>query len=438
MTRRCDAIVIGGGPGGATAALRLARHGRDAIVLEKAGFPRFHVGESFLPRNRQLIDDLGLTERLAAIPQIRKLGVEVGFGHALTPMQHIDFSLSLTRGEKEAFNIARAPFDAMLLDAAREAGVEVRENDPVTEIIRLEDGDVAVRTKQGVVEGRWLIDASGQSTVVARHLGTRRLVDHLRKVAYFSHFEGVHRRRDQYAGYGTVVICDEGWFWIIPIDETRTSVGLVIDADVARNVNVPANEMLAWGLQRCPVMAERMKNASGPRDNHVVADFTYNCDPFAGPGHFLVGDSATFLDPVFSTGVCVAMMSAVDAADGINDLIMGRARPATVRRRYIKELKKQSGVFYRLVNDFYDHSFRELLVNGTGPLGMHRALIAMLGGHVYPRVSLAIRWRYAAFRMAMFINRHHQLVPAQERFSLLDAPPIDVALPDREAVLAYN
>lgn len=421
-----DAVVIGGGPAGATAALALARAGLSAVVLDRTAFPHFHIGESLLPRNFALIRELGLAERLAAVPQVEKLGATFlsGDGAARRAFTFASGLASDWGAESAAFNVERAPFDAMLLAAARDAGAEVREATPVKAVLRLADGDVAVATEEGEVAGRWLIDASGQGTVVGRHLGTRRVYPDHRKVAYFGHFEGVVRDPWPEGGYPVIVICEEGWFWLIPLDERRTSIGAVLDAAVARRLDLPAERMLRWAIARCPAVAERTVGAAFPSAYHVAADFSYRCAPYAGPGHFLAGDAATFLDPIFSTGVCLGMMSGREAARCVEVLVRNvrnGASPEGLRRDYIRFVEGGTAVFFRLVRRYYEHSFRELFLNGTGPLDIHRAVISVLAGHVFPRPAWPLRWRLRLFDACVTANRVLPLVPRRRRFSLFDA-----------------
>lgn len=423
MSDRYDALVIGGGPAGATAALALRREGLSALVVDRAVFPHFHVGESFLPRNMRLLRELGLEERLAALPQVAKFGAEFGMGDG-SETTSIVFDQGLAPGETGAFNIERAPFDAMLLEAAREAGVEVVEGVAVRSVLRLADGDVALALDDGrTVGGRWLIDASGQATVVGRHLGTRRVLPKPRNVAYFGHFSGVWRKPGIEGGFIVVVMCDEGWFWLIPIDEERTSIGLVMDADAARATGVPANQMLAWAIRRTPLLAERTAGAVFPPANGVAADFSYRCEPYAGPGYFLVGDAATFVDPIFSTGVCLGMMSAVEAARGIAALLRGTARPEAVRRRYVRFVRGSSEPFFRMVRHYYDPAFRDLFLDGRGPLAVHRAVISVLAGHVFPRPIPAVRWRLRLLDLSVALHRRVPLTRRRPGFSLAASAP---------------
>ncbi|MCB1032602.1 MAG: tryptophan 7-halogenase, partial [Acidobacteria bacterium] len=420
--------VIGGGPGGSTTARELARAGFGVTLLEADSLPRFHIGESFLPRGLTELKELGLADRLANLPQVHKLGAEFLMGHGKKGACYAWFSSALLPGEQEAFHLERAPFDKMLLDAAREAGVTVLEKTRVRQILRLDDGDVRLAAER---EGetvdfaaRMLVDASGQATVVGRHLGTRTVLPHLKKVAYFGHFRGVQRAQGDLGGLITVVMCREGWFWIIPLDEERTSIGLVMNDHEARKIGVPARQMLAWALERCPVMAERCRGAQGPSENEVTADFSYTCRPFAGPGYFLVGDAATFVDPVFSTGVCLSLASARQAALAIHGILRHGRRPEPLRRAYRPYIEDTSATFFRLVYQFYEPAFRDLFLNEEGPFSVHKAVISVLAGHVFPRPPFAVRWRLHLFALFLALQKRFTLVPRHEDFSLLEADPV--------------
>jgi hypothetical protein len=216
---------------------------------------------------------------------------------------------------------------------------------------------------------------------------------------------------------------DEGWFWLIGLNEKTTSIGFVCHPDFIKRAGVPANRMLQWAVARCPVVRHRMRNATGPATNQVLADFSYTCKPFAGDGYFMVGDAGCFLDPIFSTGVTLAMTGAREAVKHVTALMRGTTTPKRAQVDYIRFVSGSTGVFWRMIRNYYQHSFRELFLNGTGPHDVHRAVISILAGHVFPRPPFALRWRLWLFFFFMNVNKVVPLVPRRPRFSLLAQQP---------------
>jgi flavin-dependent dehydrogenase len=426
MSNTYDALIIGGGPGGSVSALLLARAGLRVCLIEKSRHPRFHIGESILPRNLPLMQELGLEPELRRLPHLPKYGAEFGIGNDPNTMK-FEFSDGLVTGSP-TFNIERAGFDKMLLDAARSTGAEILEDTAVKKINRLEDGAVELATADRDFSGRILLDASGHGAVVGRHLGTRRGFDdpHLQKVAYFQHFENVERLPGKATGHPTIIMCREGWFWLIGLTDTKTSVGFVTRPAFVKEINVPPDRLLQWAIARCPVVRHRMRNAVGSPMNEVLSDFSYTCKPYAGPGYFLVGDAGCFLDPIFSTGVTLAMMGAREAARHAIAILQKREQPAVAQKAYCKFVEGSTGIFWGLIRNYYRHSFRELFMNGRGPLQVHNAVISILAGNVFPKPVWALRWRLRFFNLCMRLQQYLPLCPRRPECSLLSESPVPI------------
>ncbi|MDZ4753294.1 MAG: tryptophan 7-halogenase [Phycisphaerae bacterium] len=391
-----DCLVIGAGPAGSAAAIEMARAGLNVIVIDRAAFPRFRIGESFLPRTKRAFARLGVLDRCLALPHARKVGVEISLGDRRHGSQYFYFRDVYGSGEKETFNMARVHLDSMMMQAARDAGAEVHTSTAVRTLTRLEDGDVVADTDAGVIRARWLIDASGQATVLGRELGRRRFHSTLRNVAYFEHFDGVVRPSGPGENCFALVIADEGWFWMIPLDAERTSIGFVARESLHTSLDVPADQRLRWAIERTPLLRERMAHARGPERNRTIADFTYRCDPFAGPGHFLIGDAAAFLDPVWSTGLTLGLLAAEQAAAGVVRIVHGASAPVE-RERYEGWAKRVTDRAFQLVEGFYDPGFRDLLFSPRRPKALERAFVTMLAGEI-DRVPVGVALRCQALR----------------------------------------
>jgi hypothetical protein len=162
-----------------------------------------------------------------------------------------------------------------------------------------------------------------------------------------------------------------------------------------------------------------MRNAKGLAVNQTLADFSYHCRPYAGEGYFLIGDAAAFMDPIFSTGVSVAVNGATAAAEFVDRILAGKIAPQRAREKYIHDLELSTGTLFNIIRQYYDHSFRELFLSGKGPVGIHKAVIGVLAGNVFPQPPLKIRWRLWLFDYFVRWNRKKQLVTRRRRFSLL-------------------
>lgn len=415
--------------------MELRREGLDVIVIDRGKFPRFRIGESFLPRTKRAFRRLGVLDRCLELPHARKLGVEISLGDRRYGSRHFFFRDTLGDGEKDAFNMARVHLDQMLMEVAAERGAEVLTECALQRVESHSDQGVIVHTDRGEIRAKWMIDATGQASVLGREFGTRRYHSFLRNVAYFEHFEGVVRPSGEAAGCFALTVMDEGWFWLIPLDDHKTSIGFVAREDLHRNLDVPPPQRLRWAIERTPIMAERMANARGPAENRVIADFTYRCDPFAGPGFFLIGDAAAFLDPVWSTGLTLGLLAAEQAAAGVVRMSRGGS-PRTERERYQAWCTRVVGRAFRLVEGFYDPGFRDLLFAPQRPHELIRGFVTLLAGE-FDRVPVGTAARCLTLGGMCALQRRVGFAPRIRPFRLRPdgvTPRAPVALGPRGTV----
>jgi len=288
-----DVVVVGGGPSGAIAARLLALENVKVAVFERNERFSIRVGESLMPRAYDMVQELGLGARMAEVSHVAKLGASFGFGDDKA-LKRIAFTDGLSKGGANAYNVDRASFDEMLLDAARDAGAEVHRGCSVQSIEKLEDDAVEVMVGGQRVRASMLVDASGANTLVARHLGHRKSIPEFRNFAYYAHYTGVKRGEGLSAGDVVVIMCDEGWFWLIPIDETRTSVGFVVDVAFAKNPEFLRSTFSngRWrGLRRSGAAVKtpsgRARSAPGPTSATLASPTRVRDISFAATPRFL-------------------------------------------------------------------------------------------------------------------------------------------------------
>jgi flavin-dependent dehydrogenase len=317
-----DVIVIGGGPGGAAAATLVAQRGHKVLLLERSPIPRFKIGESLMPATWWTFERMGVLPKLAASHFPRKYSVQFfsPSGKASAPFY---FQETDPHESSVTWQVLRSEFDALLLDNAREQGVEVRRGVAVKEVLFDGDRAVGVRIDSDVAADlscRVVVDATGRSSLIGKKLGLMRRDPELRKVAVFSHFEGALRDPGIDEG-ATLVIHNRdasAWFWYIPLPDDRVSVGAVgaVDALVTGRSSDP-QVVLDEEIASCPEVQRRVAGARQVFPAQVLNDFSYRSSRIAGDGWVLAGDAFGFLDPIYSSGVLLALKSGELAADSI-------------------------------------------------------------------------------------------------------------------------
>jgi FADH2-dependent halogenase len=406
-----DAIVIGGGPGGSTAATFLARAGHKVLVLEKEKFPRFHVGESLLPYNQGLFAEMGLLPRLEAAGLIKKRGAQFHLGNGSKSLNLVFRNGCFTRFG-EAFQVERSKFDHLLLGYSSEMGAEVKEgwavrnvsSDP-SGVTILADGPEGASAEY---RGCFVIDASGRGNVTGNQEGLREIHPRLKKLAVFGHFTGVRLDEGEKGGDTVIVRLENKWFWIIPLTAEKTSVGCVMDREEFAAADGPA-ELFDRIWRSSPVLQERMAHAKLTGQIHVTSDFSYRNRRLVGQRLLRVGDAAGFMDPIFSAGVYLAMYSGRLAARLVSESLRAGDDGAKRMPAYERKLRRSMGLYWELVEGYYTKPFMELFLNPNHRFNLPSAVTALLAGELDG--GWKIRWRMRLFFLFVKIQTRFPLVP---------------------------
>ncbi len=394
-----DIAVAGGGPAGAAAATVLAQAGHSVLVLERERFPRFHIGESLIATVSECLETLGIAERVEAAGFPQKWGAMLST-HDGAAGRTVDFGASAEVRQPRTWQVERAVFDQMLLERAREVGAEVRESTRVEGCDFDADG-ATVRLLAGgestAVRVRAVVDASGRSGLLARQLGLRRPEPRLANAAIYAHYSGIPRPGgERPTDIRLISRADAGWFWLIPIDARLTSVGVVLPLALYRGLERGSPEaMLERAIAETPVMAELLSQATREWPVRVENDLSYTASAYAGDRWLLVGDAASFLDPVFSTGVQIALESGIEAAQALDLAFAAGDFSARRFRRFERRQRERFRMFRKFVLAFYKPWFRDLFFQPAAPPALFRAVVTVLAGVWRPR------WR-TRFLLATF------------------------------------
>jgi len=413
-----DVAIIGGGPAGSTAATLLARAGRRAIVLEREKFPRFHIGESLLPFSTQTFDRLGVRQKLdrAFLP---KFGGEIMAACGTRGVKFY-FKDGFQSRRDRAYQVTRSDFDKLLLDHSHENGAEVREETEVKKIAFAADRvkiNIETSTRENeTIEARYLLDCSGRQTVLGNFYNLKKTYEHLQKFSVFAHYENVDRPEGI---DGTLIRMVRGldrWFWMIPLTQTRMSVGVVMDAASFRAMKLSPEAALARCIGEQPIVLERMSRAERVSPVYSAGDYSYRNTKFFGDRWLLAGDAAGFIDPVFSSGVFLAVMSGEKAADALDEVLRNETHRRRVFKNYSRYLNRVMDIYLTIVNSWYRRSkeFIEVFLNPTDTMQIAAAVNAVLAGN--DGKSFQIKWRMWLFYF--FVNAQ-RFLPLSPRLSLV-------------------
>ncbi|MCB4360034.1 NAD(P)/FAD-dependent oxidoreductase [Quatrionicoccus australiensis] len=393
--QECDVLVIGGGPAGTTVAPFLTEKGYKVVVLEKARHPRFHIGESLLPANLPLFERMGIAEEVKAIGMVKPGAEFVSPHHDMA--QCFEFADAWDKSMPYAYQVKRDEFDTILIRNAEKKGVEVHEGCKAKAVDFLPDNSGAIVRalhddgRESEWKARFVVDASGRDTFLANRFQIKHRNPKHNSSAIYGHFAGAKRHDGQAAGNITIFWFEHGWFWFIPMMNDTTSIGMVTWPYYMKTIgDRNIEQFLMDGIAMCPALAERLKDAKLVNKVEATGNFSYVSERNHGQNYMLLGDAYAFIDPVFSSGVLLAMNSGVIGAEAIDTCLREPARAAAALKRFDALMKhgpkEFSWFIYRVTNPI----MRDFFMYPKNIFRVKEALLSVLAGDIFGKTPI---WR---------------------------------------------
>jgi 1H-pyrrole-2-carbonyl-[peptidyl-carrier protein] chlorinase len=401
-----DVIIVGGGPAGSALGSYLARDGHKVIILEKDIHPRDHVGESLTPSTNLIFKEIGFLDKMNDAGFIHKPGT--GWNAHRSPLwKFIEvwlFEYPIPNAPQPyTYNVERDAMDTMLLRHAHEHGVKVLQGVKVKEV--LFEGDRAVGVRAQLTDGwerdlraRVVVDASGRRCFLANQLKLKKKDRSFNQFCIYSWFEGVKEPPKRYEGFTLFYFIglNQAWSWHIPLRQGKASMGVVVDKEDFQKTGKSYEEFFYSLVERNRTFTDAMRDAKRVRPWWIEGDYSYKIDRFAGPGWLLVGDALRFVDPIFSSGVDVALFSAKYAYETITEA-WNTGDEGRAFGSYQDRVETGVDIWYDLISMFY--RLQNLLTRyATGPRWREQIIRTLQGNPYIPETQERARILLAAMQ----------------------------------------
>jgi len=404
-TCSCDVLVVGGGPAGSTIAALLAEKGWRVTLLEKAHHPRFHIGESLLPMNLPILERLGVLEAVRSIGMIKHAAEFVSDRHT-GHQQVFRFSKALNNQYPYAFEVRRSEFDHVLLRNSVAKGVDVHEGVQVHDVNFQDAGPVTVHaSRRDGTPCEWragyVVDASGRDTLISRKMGWKKKNSKHNSAAVFGHFDHVQRRGGEDEGNISIYWFKHGWFWMIPLRDGTMSVGAVCWPEYLRTRRTSLAGFFFETIALCPGVSGRMQDACLQGSVQATGNFSYTSKHLYRKRCLLVGDSGGFIDPVFSSGVFLAMNAACLGAAAVDGALRNPAAETALMRQYQKTVQRGLRTMSWFIYRFTSPVLQRMFMQPSNRFRMEQAVISMLSGDVFSKSP--VRYSLAMFKCFYYL-----------------------------------
>jgi flavin-dependent dehydrogenase len=386
----CDVLVIGGGPAGSTIAAQLAERGRDVVLIEKAHHPRFHIGESLLPANVELFDRLGVRADVERIG-MQKWGVEfVSPDH--DHKSFVEFAEAWDKSMPYAWQVRRSELDELLFRHAAARGARTFEGWRARQVVFDADGASVAVEPEGAAPQRWrarfVVDASGRDTLLANQLKCKQKNSRHNSSALYAHYRGVERLPGKLEGNITIFWFAHGWFWLIPLADGTTSIGAVCWPYYLKSRTKPLEVFFADTVALCPELAARLRDAERVSEVDATGNYSYSSSVSSGARYLMLGDAYAFIDPVFSSGVYLAMQSAFAGVEVVEATLDRPAAAPAARRRFDALMKRGPREFSWFIFRVTNPTMREFFMHPGNPFRVKEALVSLLAGDIYGKTPI--------------------------------------------------